>query len=83
MKRYIKASISTYNKNYYKSQNGLVLFRCPRCTNFTVVDMEQDITAPYQVDYHDVCVCEDCGLELWSEPQLNGVIKFVPIPKEY
>ena len=51
-------------------------FTCPECGNKTAYCTDHDVHIPADVDYHDKFVCEECGAELYSEPQHNGKIKF-------
>lgn len=51
-------------------------FTCPECGNKTAYCIDHDVHIPADVDYHDKFVCEECGAELYSEPQHNGKIKF-------
>lgn len=57
------------------------VFICPKCGNRTLypVNGNNDITG---IGYHDVCVCDECAAELWSEPQFDNTVKFVEIPEE-
>lgn len=57
------------------------VFICPKCGNKTLcpVNGNKDIMG---IGYHDVCVCDECAAELWSEPQFDHTVKFVEIPEE-
>lgn len=57
------------------------VFICPKCANKTLypVNGNKDIIG---IGYHDVCICDECGAELWAEPQFNYTVKFVDIPEE-
>lgn len=50
------------------------IFICPKCGNRTLVPMEEYTSG---VDYHDLCICEECAAELLAEPQWDGTVKFV------
>lgn len=53
------------------------MFDCPRCHNKTLVDIDNYVVRNADVDYHDQFVCDECGAELLSEPQVDGTIRFV------
>lgn len=57
------------------------VFICPKCHNKTLypVNGNSDITG---IGYHDLCVCDECGFELYAEPQYDNTIKFVNIPED-
>lgn len=52
------------------------VFTCPTCTNKTLypVDGNEDILG---IGWHDLCICDECGAEFYSEPQYNYTVKFV------
>lgn len=58
------------------SRKSNLSFTCPECGNKTAYCTDHDVHIPADVDYHDKFVCEECGAELYSEPQHNGKIKF-------
>ena len=49
---------------------------CPICHNKTVYDVDKDVYRTYEVSYDDLCVCEECGSEMYARPQYDGTIKF-------
>ncbi|MGN1137631.1 MAG: hypothetical protein ACI4SF_15615 [Oscillospiraceae bacterium] len=51
-------------------------FTCPKCGNNTLCSTENEI------DFHTLCVCEECAAELYSEPQYDGSVKFVEMSAE-
>lgn len=57
------------------------VFACPKCNNKTLypVNGNEDTVG---IGYHEVCVYDECGTELWSEPQFDNSVKFVDIPEE-
>lgn len=57
------------------------VFICPKCGNKTLypINRNGDIIG---IGYHDICVCDECAAELWSEPQFDNTVKFVEIPEE-
>lgn len=57
------------------------VFTCPKCTNKTLypINGNEDMVG---IGYHDICVCDECGAELWSEPQYDNTVEFVDIPEE-
>ena len=57
-------------------RHEIMSFKCPICHNKTVYDSERDVYRPYEVDYDDLCICEECGAELRARPQYDGTIKF-------
>lgn len=54
------------------------VFVCPKCKNATLrpVNGNRDVLG---LGYHDLCICDECGAELWSEPQYDYTVKFVDI----
>lgn len=58
------------------------VFTCPKCTNKTLypVDGNENIIG---IGYHDLCICEECAAELYSEPQYDNTVKFADINEEY
>lgn len=34
------------------------------------------------IDYHEICICDECVAELWSEPQYDDTVKLVETPEE-
>lgn len=63
-------------KDDHVFRNKIQSFICPVCHNKSVYDTEKDIYRPYEVDYDDLCICEECGAELYARPQYDGTIKF-------
>lgn len=57
------------------------IFMCPKCGNKTLVpvDGNEDITG---IGYHDLCICEECAAELYSEPQVDYTVVFVELDEE-
>lgn len=57
------------------------VFTCPKCGNKTLVPVEdnEDITG---IGWHDLCICEECAAELYSEPQFDFTVKFVELEEE-
>ena len=57
------------------------VFTCPKCANKTLysVDGNEDIIG---IGYHDLCICDECGAELYSEPQFDFSVKFVELDEE-
>lgn len=61
------------------------VFICPKCgsrTLYPVLNGEEDIVSLIGIGYHDVCICDECGAELWSEPQYDNTVEFVEITLE-
>ena len=58
------------------------VFTCPKCTNKTLylVNGNEDIIG---IGYHELCICEECTAELYSEPQYDNTVKFVEIEEEF
>ena len=52
------------------------VFTCPQCQNKTLVpvDGNNDITG---IGYRDLCICDECAAELYSEPQFDFTVNFV------
>lgn len=62
---------------------SMIGFDCPRCHNKgTVFDVDREAKMPYDVDYHDTCICDECASEFYAEPQYDGTMKFVDIDEE-
>lgn len=57
------------------------VFTCPKCRNKTLVPVEENADT-LGIDYHDLCICEECGAELLAEPQFDYTVKFVEIEEE-
>lgn len=57
------------------------IFTCPKCGNKTLVPVEQNVDT-LGIDYHDLCICEECAAELLAEPQFDGTVTFVPVEDE-
>ena len=57
------------------------VFTCPKCNNDTLypIDGNEDIVG---IGCHDICICDECGVELWVEPQYDNTVKFVKIGME-
>lgn len=57
------------------------VFTCPKCSNRTLypVDGNEDIIG---IGYHDLCICYECGAELYSEPQYDYTVKFVELEED-
>ena len=57
------------------------VFTCPNCSNRTLypVDGNEDIVG---IGYHDLCICDECGAELYSEPQYDYTVKFVELEED-
>lgn len=57
------------------------VFTCPECGNKTLVPVNgnEDIIG---IGWHDLCICEECAAELYSEPQIDFTVKFVEKEEE-
>ena len=57
------------------------VFVCPKCTNKTLYPVygNNDVVG---INHHDLCICEECGVELYSEPQYDFTVKFIEIEAE-
>lgn len=49
---------------------------CPCCHNKTLYDAENEAFRPSDVDYMDLCICEECAAEVFAVPQYDGTFKF-------
>ena len=58
--------------NYIKDK----VFACPKCGNVALVPVEENPNT-IGIDYHDLCICEECAAELYAEPQYDNTVKFV------
>lgn len=57
------------------------VFICPKCTNQTLypVNGNKDVSG---IGYHEICICEECAAEFWTEPQYDNTVKFIDIPED-
>lgn len=57
------------------------VFICPKCWNKTLypVDGNEDVLG---IGYHDLCICDECAAELYSEPQFDDTVKFVELEED-
>lgn len=57
------------------------VFVCPKCGNKTLypVGGNNDITG---IGYHDLCICDECGTELYSEPQYDFSVNFIEVEED-
>ncbi len=72
--------------------NGLIMnknnihdkvFTCPKCGNRTLYPVYlEDIEFIIGIGYHDLCICDECAAELYSEPQYDNTVKFVELEEE-
>ena len=51
-------------------------YTCPKCGNKTLCSTENEI------DFHTLCICEECAAELYSEPQYDGSVKFIGLSEK-
>ena len=65
-------------KNHYRDK----VFTCPKCGNKTLFRVDNDGNT-LGLDYHDLCVCEECAAELYAEPQYDNTVKFVESENAY
>lgn len=57
------------------------VFDCPKCTNRALVPVYPS-DSPIGIGYHELCICEECCAELYSEPQYDLTVKFVELKEE-
>lgn len=57
------------------------VFVCPKCGNKTLIPVEENSNT-LGIDYHDLCICEECAAELYAEPQFDCTVKFVELEEE-
>lgn len=57
------------------------VFTCPKCGNRTLypVDVNEDIVG---IGCYDLCICDECGAELYSEPQYGNTVEFVEVEED-
>lgn len=57
------------------------VFTCPKCGNDTLypVNENKDIIG---IGYHELCICDECAAELYTEPQYDYSVKFVELEIE-
>ena len=58
------------------------VFTCPQCRSRTLYPVygNEDITG---IGYHELCICDECGAELYSEPQFDFSVEFVELEEEW
>lgn len=51
------------------------VFTCPICTSKELypINGNEDVTG---IGYHDICVCDECGAELYALPQVDYSVSF-------
>lgn len=51
------------------------VFICPKCGNRTLypVNGNKDVIG---IGHHDICLCDECGAELWANAQYDNTVKF-------
>ena len=54
------------------------VFTCPKCHNRTLIPLE----APgvVGIGYDDLCICDECGAELYTRPQFDFSVQFADNP---
>ena len=57
------------------------VFTCPKCNNNTLYPVDGNNDA-IGIGYHALCVCDECGAELLSEPQYDYTVEFVQCEEE-
>lgn len=57
------------------------VFICTKCTNKTLYPVNGNENT-VGIGYHEVCVCDECGTELLSEPQYDNSVKFIDVPED-
>lgn len=74
--------VTSVDKYEVKPENNIHdnAFTCPKCHNKTLVPVEKP--GIVGIDYHDLCICEECGAELLAEPQFDFTVKFVEPEEE-
>lgn len=57
------------------------VFICPKCNNKALypVDGNNDVVG---IGYHDLCICDECGAELFSEPQYDNTVNFIDVEEQ-
>jgi transcription elongation factor Elf1 len=56
------------------------VFTCPKCTNKALYPIEE--VGVIGIGYKDICICEECGAELYARPQYDGTVQFEEIEEE-
>lgn len=56
-------------------------YKCPVCTNHTLCAADERAEG-FGLDFHALCVCEECGAELYAEPHNNNTVSFVHLTAE-
>lgn len=74
--------LDSLNK-FNSSSTNRPTYRCPQCTNYTLVDIDSPVTRAMDIGYHDRFVCEECGAEFLAEPFYSGDIRFVDIDSDF
>ena len=56
-------------------------YKCPECQNHTLCAVDEK-TEGLVLDFHALCICEECGAELYAEPHYDNTISFVHLSEE-
>ncbi len=56
------------------------VFFCPKCTNKTLIPIEYDELMG--IGHDEICICEECGVELKAIPHYDGTVDLKDIEEE-
>lgn len=67
-------------KEILMEQNNIhdKVFTCPKCHNKTLVPVW--VGSPVGIGYDELCICEECGAELYARPQFDFTVQFSDMP---
>ncbi len=57
-------------------------FTCPKCGNNTMCAAHVEAESVYDLDFHELCICEECGAELYAEPHFGNTVSFVSLTED-
>lgn len=56
-------------------------FICPKCKNKTLIPINGNNNV-VGIGYHDLCICDECGIELYAKPQYDFTVEFDEIDEK-
>lgn len=53
-------------------------YTCPQCGNKSLCAVDEGTL----LEFHALCICEECGAELYAEPHYDNTVCFVNLTEE-